>query len=108
MENEGELMNTGKEKKETSSQQEQIHNILFNREIGWQEIVYDLINTEQLDPWNIDIVVLSNRYLEKIQELEEDNFLISSKVLLAAALFLRIKSEILLDKYIKSIDEILF
>jgi len=91
-----------------SSQQEQIHNILFNREIGWQEIVYDLINTEQLDPWNINIIVLSNKYLERIQELEEDNFFISSKVLLAAALFLRIKSEILLDKYIKSIDEILF
>ena len=32
----------------------------------------------------------------------------SSKVLLAAALLLRIKSEILLNKYIKSIDEILF
>ena len=93
---------------ETSSQQEQIHNILFNREIGWQEIVYDLINTEQLDPWNINIIILSNKYLERIQELEEDNFFISSKVLLAAALFLRIKSEILLNKYIRSIDEILF
>lgn len=108
MEKEGGLLNIGKENRKTSSQQEQIHNLLFNREIGWQEIVYDLINTEQLDPWNIDIIVLSNRYLEKIQELEEDNFFISSKVLLAAALFLRIKSEILLNKYIKSIDEILF
>ena len=32
----------------------------------------------------------------------------SSKVLLAASLLIRIKSEILLNKYIKSIDEILF
>src|SRR3989338_7586375 len=88
--------------------QEQVHNILFNREIGWQEIIYDLINTEQLNPWDIDIMILTGKYLETLQKLEEADFFISSKVLLAAALLLRIKSEILLNEYIKSIDEILF
>jgi len=67
-----------------------------------------LINAEQLDPWNIDIIILTDRYLEKIRIIEEADFFISSKVLLAASLLLKIKSEILLDKYIKSIDEILF
>ena len=42
-----------------SVQQEQIHDLLFNREIGWQEIIYDLINTEQLNPWDINIIILS-------------------------------------------------
>ncbi len=88
--------------------QEQIHDILFNREIGWQEIIYDLINTEQLDPWDVNLTILSEKYLIKIQELEEADFFVSSKVLLAASLLLRIKSEILLNKYIKSIDDILF
>jgi len=92
----------------TNSKQEQIHDILFNREIGWKEIIYDLINTEQLDPWDINIVVLTDRYLGKIKELEEADFFVSGKVLLAASLLLRIKSEILLNKYIKSVDEILF
>ena len=89
-------------------QQEQIHDILFNREIGWKDIIYDLINTEQLDPWDINIVLLTDKFLEKIRQIEETNFFISSKVLLAAALLLRIKSEILLNKYVKSIDEIVF
>jgi len=88
--------------------QEQLHNLLFSREIGWQEIIYDLINTEQLDPWDVDITLLTDKYLERIRDLEEADFFISSKVLLAAALLLRIKSEILLNKYIRSIDEILF
>jgi len=96
-----------KRENQENGHQEQIHKIIFSREVGWQEIIYDLINTEQLNPWNIDITVLTNKYLEKIQELEE-NYFVSSKVLLAAALLLRIKSEILLNKYIKSIDEILF
>jgi segregation and condensation protein A len=96
------------ENAKNSVKQEQIHNLLFNREIGWQEIIYDLINTEQLDPWDINISVLTDKYLAKISELEEADFFVSSKVLLAASLLLRIKSEILLNKYIKSIDEILF
>ena len=91
-----------------SVKQEQVHDLLFNREIGWQEIIYDLINTEQLDPWDINITILTDKYLEKIQNLEETDFFVSSKVLLAAALLLRIKSEILLNKHLKSIDEILF
>ena len=88
--------------------QDQIQKLLFSREIGWQEIIYDLINTEQLDPWDVDITILTDKYLQKIEKLEEMDFFISSKVLLAAALLLRIKSEILLNKYIKSIDEVLF
>lgn len=101
-------MDNEKEENTASVKQEQIHDLLFNREIDWQEIIYDLINTEQLDPWDININVLSEKYLEKIKEYEEADFFVSSKVLLAAALLLRIKSEILLNKYIKSIDEILF
>ncbi|MFC1682061.1 segregation/condensation protein A [Nanoarchaeota archaeon] len=88
--------------------QDQVHDILFSREIGWQEIIYDLINTEQLDPWDMNILILTDKYLDKLQKLEEADFFISSKVLLAAALLLRIKSEILLNKNIKSIDDILF
>lgn len=89
-------------------EQEQVQDLLFSREIGWQDIIYDLINTEQLDPWNINIVILTDKYLQKISHLEETDFFVSSKVLLAAALLLRIKSELLLNKYIRSIDEILF
>ncbi len=93
---------------EKTAKQEQIHDLIFGKEIGWREIIYDLINTEQLNAWDIDINILTNKYLEKIEKLEEESYFVSSKVLLAAALLLRIKSEVLLNQYIKSIDEILF
>jgi segregation and condensation protein A len=86
----------------------QVYNIVTSRDPSWQSIIYDLISSEQLDPWNIDISVLCSGYFEKIRELEEHNFNISSKMLLAAALLLRIKSEILLHKYIRDIDNLLF
>lgn len=87
--------------------QEQIHGLLFGEQLSWQQIIYDLINSEQLDPWDIDLTILTNRYLEKIRELEEANLFVSSKVLFAAALLLRIKSEIVLYQYLPDLDALL-
>lgn len=86
----------------------QFYDVITSRKPDWQSIIYELISNERLDPWDIDIVVLTKRYFEKILELEGGEFYVSSKVLLAAALLLRIKSEFLLNKHIKSIDDILF
>ncbi|MEK6825886.1 MAG: segregation/condensation protein A [Nanoarchaeota archaeon] len=88
--------------------QEQIHGLLFSDTLSWQSIIYDLINTEQLDPWDIDLAILSQKYLARIKNLEEENFFVSSKVLLAAALLLRMKSEILLHQDLPSLDAILY
>jgi len=88
--------------------QEQIHDLLFDDRLSWQAIIYDLINSEQLDPWDINIAVLANKYLEKVRELEEANFFVSSKVLLAASLLLRFKSELLLSRDIQNLDDILY
>lgn len=88
--------------------QEQIHDLLLSDKLSWQAIIYDLINTEQLNPWDIDISLLARRFLDKVRSLEEANFFISSKVLFAAALLLRMKSEILLEYDLKTLDEVLF
>ena len=88
--------------------QEQIHGLLFGDTLSWQQIIYDLINTEQLDPWDIDLGLLAAKFLEKVKLLEEANFFVSSKVLFAASLLLRIKSEILLEEDVKGLDDILY
>jgi len=88
--------------------QEQIHGLLFVEKLSWQQIIYDLIKSEQLDPWDIDIGLLSRKFLERVMQIEEANFFISSQVLLAASLLLRLKSEILLDQYIPGLDAVLF
>lgn len=86
----------------------QVYHIITSKDPSWQNIIYDLISSEQLDPWNIDLSILCASYFNKIKELEENNFHISSKMLLVASLLLRIKSEILLNKYIREIDNMLF
>ena len=96
--------------KEAASQisQEQLYDMLVSRELSWQEIIYELIKTEQLDPWSIDITLLASKYLDRIKQLTEANFLVSTKVLLAASILLRIKSELLLSRYIRTLDDLLF
>ncbi len=95
-----------KEKSVEKIGQTQFYDLVTSRKPDWQVIIYELINSEQLDPWDINIVVLTNKYFEKIEEL--DDFYISSKLLLAASLLLRLKSEFLLNKHLRSIDDILF
>jgi segregation and condensation protein A len=88
--------------------QNQFFDMITNQEVGWQTIIFDLVRTEQLDPWNINITILADKYMEVIQKMEEANFFVSSKVLLACALLLRLKSEILVNRDLPSLDEAIY
>jgi segregation and condensation protein A len=97
----GEFGSLGEGKTIEQVSQDQIHGLLFEEKLSWQAIIYDLIKSEQLG-------ILANKFLIKVSQLEEANFFVSSQVLLAASLLLRLKSEILLNQYIPSLDAILF
>jgi segregation and condensation protein A len=88
--------------------QDQFFDLITGEELSWQSIIYDLIKTEQLDPWDIDLGILADKYVETIQMIEEADFFISSKVLLACSLLLRLKSEILINSYIQDLNEALY
>jgi len=86
----------------------QFYSLITGGEVSWQAIIYDLIKTEQLDPGDIDIGVLADKYAVVVQQMEEADFWVSSKVLLACSLLLRLKSEILLNRYIQEMDEAIY
>jgi segregation and condensation protein A len=77
-------------------------------EITWQSIIYDLIKTGEMDPWDIDISLLSQKYIEVIRGLQEANLFLSGKVILASAILLKIKSDKLLVEGIGALDNYLF
>jgi len=89
--------------------QDQLFDMLLKEnEITWQDIIYDLIKSEQMDPWDIDISLLTKKYIDTIKQLKEANFFISGKMLLAASLLLKIKTNKLLTEDIANLDNILF
>jgi len=88
---------------------DQILELLLKRdEITWQSIILDLVKSGEVDPWDIDISLLSQKYLETIRRLKEANLFVSGKVLLASAILLRVKSQKLLDHDFLVLDNLLF
>ena len=89
--------------------QDQILDMLLKEdEITWQTILKDLVKSEEMDPWNIDISILTNKYLEIIKKMEEMNFFVSGKVILASSILLNIKSKKLMTEHIEQFDNFLF
>ncbi|MBS3102654.1 segregation/condensation protein A [Candidatus Woesearchaeota archaeon] len=81
--------------------------LLDKDEITWQTLIYELVKTEEMDPWDIDVSILTKRYITTIKKLKELNFRISGKVLLAAAVLLRIKSNRLLTQDLTEFDRLI-
>jgi segregation and condensation protein A len=91
--------------KETS---EKIFNLLFvEDELSWKDMIYALIEQENMNPWDIDITLLSQKFLEMLRKLKELDFRVSGKMILASAVLLKMKSDILIDEDIANFDNMM-
>ena len=79
--------------------------LVDEQEITWKSIMYDLIRTEQMDPWDVDISLLTHKYIERIKE--HSDLKIGGTVLLAAALLLKIKSTRLVGDDLNEFDRLI-
>ncbi|OPX67420.1 MAG: segregation and condensation protein A [Methanoregulaceae archaeon PtaB.Bin056] len=59
------------------------------------EILVQMAERGEIDPWNIDIVEVTDRFLSELERRKELDLRISGRTLFYAALLLRMKSEIL-------------
>lgn len=59
------------------------------------EIILDLVKMGKIDPWNIDIVDLYDKYMEHIKLIKQDNLRSIGKAILFSSTLLKIKSDIL-------------
>ncbi len=78
--------------------------LLKEEEMGWKTILFDLVESEQMDPWDINITLLTQKYIQVIKEMKEHDLKISGKMILAAAILLKIKTTQLVDKDIVKLD----
>ncbi|HOZ35930.1 MAG TPA: segregation/condensation protein A [archaeon] len=69
---------------------EQLINIIDQP--NWKIILYDLVKSNEIDIWNVDLINLTDLYLEKIRNLKEENLIIPANALLAAAILLKLKA----------------
>lgn len=99
-----------KNKKDESIKQtsNRIFNLLFvEDELSWKDLIYKLIEEEHMNPWDIDVSILSMKFLEILKKLKELDFRISGKMVLASAILLKMKSDILIDEDIIKFDNLM-
>jgi len=91
-----------------TSSNDQIFNILFTSdEITWQSMIYDLVSSEKMDPWDVNVSLLTEKFLERLRKLKEMDLKISGKVVLAASILLRVKSYRFMEEDISALDALI-
>lgn len=59
----------------------------------WENVLFSL--TKDMDPWDVDLIKLSERFTSFIQTLQKRDLRAPSRIILAAAIIYRLKSETL-------------
>ena len=65
----------------------------FVKNATWRELLVDLVDTNKLDPWNIDIIKVVDSYIEAVKKMRVMDLHIPANIILAASILLRMKSE---------------
>ena len=74
--------------------EENLLKLILKKE-SWEDLIYHIVSYEGLDPWNVDIVKLANSFLSYIEKLRILDFRIPAKVVLVAAILLKLKCDAL-------------
>ncbi len=80
------------------SQEEKLYSTILSKELTWEGLIRDIVVSENLNPWDIDISKLTKKYMKALREMKETDIRISGKFLLAAAILLKMKSDYLIKK----------
>ncbi len=66
---------------------------LIKQENSWEQILYDVVAIQNMDPWNLDILLLSRGFADYISGIKELDFRIPAKWVIIACILLRMKSD---------------
>lgn len=61
------------------------------------EILLELVEEDEIDPWDLDIVEVADKFLEKIEVMEKKDLTVTAKTLYCASILLRKKSDCLIE-----------
>lgn len=59
----------------------------------WRDVLMELVESNSIDPWNIDIGKIANEYVQTIKKMRVMDLHIPANMTLAASILLRMKSD---------------
>ena len=88
--------------------QQQLYQALMDRStLDWKNLLYELVEQESMNPWDVDVTLLTQKYIQAVKKMKETDLIISGKVVHAAALLLKMKSTHLIEHDINNLDRLL-
>ena len=81
--------------------------LVDQNEISWKSMIHDIVTTEGMDPWNVNISLLVDKFIERLNKYKNIELKVSGKVLLAAAILLSIKSKRLVGEDLNEFDRLI-
>ena len=69
------------------------------------EILVSMAKTGKINPWNIDIVDITDKYLAHMFKMKSQNLRVTGRTLLFAAILLKLKSNILADVDVNAFED---
>lgn len=82
------------EKKLEKQNEESILKTIIEKE-SWEEVIYYIVGLEQLNPWDVDLVKLSESFIRFIKKTGDIDFRIPAKVVFVSIIMLRLKADYL-------------
>lgn len=90
-----------------SSHEKVIDIVLKEDDLNWKELIYDLVRKENMNPWDINVSLLAEKFIVMLNKLRQMDFRIGGKMVLTSSLLLKLKSDKLLLDDLQSFDDLL-
>lgn len=81
--------------------------VLKHSDVDWKDLMVGLVHKEGMDPWDINITLLTEKFIQTVKAMQEADMKISGKMFLAAAMLFKLKSHHLVEYDISRLDALL-
>lgn len=71
---------------------------LMVNEPSWEDVIVKIVAEEGMDPWKIDLIRLADAFTDYLARMERTDLRVPARFILIAAILLRMKSDILIEK----------
>ncbi|MGM5483605.1 MAG: segregation/condensation protein A [Nanobdellota archaeon] len=81
--------------------------LMDENDITWQSMIHELVRNEEMDPWDVNLGTLAEKFIKMIHEIKETNLKVGGKVILASAILLRLKSGKFIDTDLAELEKLM-
>ena len=65
----------------------------FVSNVTWRDLLLEMVERKEIDPWDIDISMIIKKYVEEVRKIKSLNLSLPANMILATSLLYRLKSD---------------